>query len=101
MRREPADVVDIVDFRVPTPVHKYPPATREEFEDIRQAVLDSPWNDLTKIGDCLNIALEVLGGIATGDSTAAHDASQALRLMQQRTIQGEIAADVEARSWRS
>lgn len=99
MRREPADVVDIVDFRTPSPVHKYPPATVEEFEDIKQAVLDSPWTDLTRIGDCFHIALEVLGGIATGDSAAAHDASQALRRMMQRTVQGEIAADVEARSW--
>lgn len=76
-----------------------PLATPEEVETIKADVLHAPWTDLTRIGDCLNIALEVLGGIATGDSTAAHDATQALRRMMQRTVQGEIAADVEARSW--
>ncbi len=100
MRHEPADVVDISAFLPPEPVHQYPPATVEEFEDIKAAVLDSPWNDQTRIGDCFLIALEVLGGIATGDTGAAHDASQALRRMMQRTLQGEIAADVEAHSWR-
>ena len=66
-----------------------PLLTPEEWQAIRDEVFDAPWNDPSKVPDCLKEALKTLGEIGTSTSpNPARDATQCLRRMVRRAVSG-------------
>jgi len=72
-------------------------ATPEEVEAILEAVNDRPWEDPTRYQDAFRILYVAAASIASGyvPGREQHRATQALRQVMARVIQGEMDAEVD------
>jgi len=75
-----------------------PPLVEGEFDAIREAFYDRPWEDPTRYQDGFAILFGVMGSIAVADGSrgwSQQEATQALRRVMQRVLRGEMQAEVD------
>lgn len=75
---------------------EFPLATPEEVDAIREAFYDRPWEDPTRFQDGFRILFVAVASIASGyvPGGEQHRATQALRQLMARTLDGEEQAEV-------
>jgi hypothetical protein len=73
------------------------PLQEGEFDAIKEAFYDRPWEDPTRYQDGFAILFGVMGSIAVAGGTrewSEQEATQALRRVMARVVHGEMQAEV-------